>query len=256
MSDAIRLEAVSCSHRGRTLISEISLTVSPGQIVAIIGPNGAGKSTLLRVMGGLTPYKGSLFYGATELRRISFLERAGWVSYVPQRIEAIPPFSVREYVRLSQYRMDSTLGGREIDRALSVAGCLDLAERPLYQLSGGELQRVVIAGAIAQRAKYLLLDEPANAFDPLQAHSFRRLVRETAASLGTGVIVVTHDVQHLPQFASRVVALRQGAMVGELAIRNAELADVVSQTFALPHQILVDAAGEPSLLVQQSRAGE
>jgi iron complex transport system ATP-binding protein len=252
MTETIRLEVVSRSDRGRSLISDISFTLHPRQIIAMIGPNGAGKSTLLRVVAGLDAYDGEIFYGTEPLKRRSFLERAAWVSYVPQRTEALPPFSVREFVRLSRYRMGGKLDGAEVDRALALTGCDGLADRLLYRLSGGELQRVVIAGAVAQDAKFLLLDEPANAFDPLQAQIFRRLIRKIAAEMGRGIIVVTHDIQHLPLFASRVVALRDGRMVGDSAINESGLIDLVSKTFDLPYGSMLSQSGKRSLLIQLS----
>ena len=146
------LEAIglSLSHKGASLLRDVNFSLQSGECLAVVGPNGAGKSTLLKLIAGLLrPSAGSVKLEGIEASSLLPRDRSRAVGLVPQRLQHLPPFTVREFLELS--------GLERGEESLSLVRHLE--ERLLTQLSGGELQRALIAGAVAQGATLLLLDE-------------------------------------------------------------------------------------------------
>ncbi|HET7572015.1 MAG TPA: ABC transporter ATP-binding protein [Gaiellaceae bacterium] len=201
-------------------VRELSLRVEAGEWVALIGPNGAGKTSALRALAGLTGFEGTIRLDGQDVRRLGRRELARRVAFVPQKPETPPELTVAEYVLLgrtpyvpylgSERREDRRAAGQAL-RRLELDG---FAERRLGSLSGGELQRAVLARALAQEAPLLLLDEPTTALDLGR----QQLVLELVDSLrGDGLTVVStmHDLTLAGQFADRLLLLDRGAVVAE-----------------------------------------
>jgi iron complex transport system ATP-binding protein len=201
-------------------VRELSLCAEPGGWTALIGPNGAGKTSALRALAGLAAYDGEVLIDGRDARRLGRRAVARLVAFVPQKPETPPALTVAEYVLLGRTPHISYLGGegrRDRDAAARALGRLELgdfAERRLGSLSGGELQRVVLARALAQEAPVLLLDEPTTALDLGR----QQLVLELVDALrGDGLTVVTtmHDLTLAGQYAERLVLLDGGWVVAE-----------------------------------------
>jgi iron complex transport system ATP-binding protein len=201
-------------------VRELSLRAEPGGWTALIGPNGAGKTSALRALAGLAAYDGEVLIDGRDARRLGRRAVARLVAFVPQKPETPPALTVAEYVLLGRTPHISYLGGegrRDRDAAARALGRLELgdfAERRLGSLSGGELQRVVLARALAQEAPVLLLDEPTTALDLGR----QQLVLELVDALrGDGLTVVTtmHDLTLAGQYAERLVLLDGGWVVAE-----------------------------------------
>jgi zinc transport system ATP-binding protein len=194
-------------------VKNITLRVEQGERLGILGPNGGGKSTLLKLTLGLVEgYEGRIkIFGLSpqEARR----ERL--IGYVPQRIEAelAFPLSVRQVVQMSAglgcpwWKRLPRQVREDVDRSLELVGALQLAERPIGKLSGGQLQRVMIARALACRPRLLLLDEPTVGIDVAGQHRFADLLRTLHQELRLTIMVVSHDIRTIAAGSDRVACL-------------------------------------------------
>ena len=189
----------------------VNLRVPQGQIVALIGPNGSGKTTLLRCLLGLQKYSGEVrIFGERELAKA--LPRVG---YVPQKLALERSFilSVREFLalRLRATRHWFFMSRRQLDDLIKPAlvqiGVEELLDRPIAQLSGGQLQRVLIAYALLSKPDLLLLDEPTAGVDTPGEETFYDLIAHVQRQYKLTVILVSHDLSMVYSHASRVYAL-------------------------------------------------
>lgn len=203
----------------KPILQEISFQVAQGEYVSIIGPNGAGKTTLLKCLNGIyTGGQGTIRWFARPLEAYQRKELARRISYVPQADGRVPPFTVEEFVLLGRYpylspfttiRAEDRQAARQAMEATHVT---DLADRLLETLSGGERQKVFLAGAVAQGADLLLLDEPTTFLDYRHQAEIRELLRQLNAS-GKTILAVTHDVNPAALDSHRIIALREGRIV-------------------------------------------
>ena len=189
----------------------VNLRVPQGQIVALIGPNGSGKTTLLRCLLGLQKYSGEVrIFGERDLAKS--LPRVG---YVPQKLALERSFilSVREFLalRLRATRHWFFMSRRRLDDLIKPAlvqiGVEELLDRPIAQLSGGQLQRVLIAYALLSKPDLLLLDEPTAGVDTPGEETFYDLIAHVQRQYKLTVILVSHDLSMVYSHASRVYAL-------------------------------------------------
>jgi cobalamin transport system ATP-binding protein len=201
-------------------VRELSLRAESGGWTALIGPNGAGKTSALRALAGLVSYEGEVLLDGRDARRLGRRALARLVAFVPQKPETPAALTVAEYVLLGRTPHIRYLGGEgrgDREAATRALGRLELesfAERPLGSLSGGELQRAVLARALAQEAPVLLLDEPTTALDLGR----QQLVLELVDALrrdGLTVVTTMHDLTLAGQYAERLILLDGGSVVAE-----------------------------------------
>ena len=215
---------LSFGYRRRLVLSDLSLDMESGQLVAVVGPNGAGKSTLLRLLSGwLVPVSGQVLLDGQEVRDLAPAERARKVTLVPQMTEAAHDMPVEELVALGRLTRLS-LGQRlllrplsdadqaAIESALMAADVKELAKRPFRELSGGERSRARLAVALAQEASWLLLDEPEAHLDPGHAQAVMVCLAAQARA-GHGVVAAMHDLTLAAAFADRMALVDQGGLV-------------------------------------------
>ena len=223
MSGGARVEVVGLSAAyGRTRVVEsVRLTVEPGGWLAIIGPNGSGKSTLLRSILGFHPHGGQVRVDGVPTSGVPRRERARILAYAPQTPVLPEAVTTREYVTLGRTPHRPLLSApRAVDRQV-VADVMDrlglgpLAERPLATLSGGEQQRAVLARALAQQPRVLLLDEPTAALDLGHAQQVLDLVDRLRRQDGLTVLSTLHDLTLAGQYADRLALLSEGRVVAE-----------------------------------------
>jgi iron complex transport system ATP-binding protein len=229
-------------------VSGLSFRAEAGGWTALIGPNGAGKTSALRALAGLAAYEGEVLLDGRDVRRLGRRAVARLVAFVPQKPETPAAMTVAEYVLLGRTPHISYLGGegrsdREAAaRALRRLELESFAERPLGSLSGGELQRAVLARALAQEAPVLLLDEPTTALDLGR----QQLVLELVDALrGDGLTVVTtmHDLTLAGQYAERLILLDQGSVVAEGAAGEVLSAPNVAAHYGANVRVVEDEAG-------------
>ncbi len=214
-------EAAAVGYAAAPVVSEATLQVHAGEVVGLVGPNGAGKSTLLRaVTGDAEILGGALYVGGTEVRVLAPLDRARLVGVVPQQVTAAFALPAREYVEMGRYAhlpRFSALGEADravVDEALDLTDTKHLASRPTDELSGGDLQRLALAQALAQQPRMLLLDEPVSHLDLNHRLQVLDLVRQFAAERDIGVLAVFHDLDLAARYADRV-SIVAGGRLGE-----------------------------------------
>ena len=190
----IAARGLSVRHGELPVLSDVTLTVSKGEIVTIVGPNGSGKSTLIRALIGLAPASSGLVERAAGLR----------IGYVPQRlkVEAGLPLTVRRFLSLPRRVSDV-----EAEEALARTGAAGLGARQLLALSGGQFQRVLLARALLSRPDILILDEPTQGLDQSGISAFYRLLEDLRRETGMAVLLVSHDLNVVMRASDRVICL-------------------------------------------------
>jgi iron complex transport system ATP-binding protein len=252
---ALRADGVRFGYRpGRSVLSDITVTLPAGEVTAIIGPNGAGKSTLIKVLAGLLePEAGEVRLAGEPVSRLSPGARAGRIAYVSQRGGVAFSFAARQVVRFGRYSLG---GGRDDDtvqRAMSRMDVSDLADVPFDELSAGQQQRVMFARALAQldregsAERALLADEPFSAMDPRHVSRTCGVMRELA-SAGRVVGVVLHDFAAAGRLADRVIVLdERGRVAASGSVGQVLRPEVLSGVFAVGFRKMED--GDRPVLV-------
>ena len=212
---AVSARGLSAAARadGPVAFHEATFEIPCGCRTALIGPNGSGKSTLLRVLAGLTPLRSGEVCVAGEAPRLG-RSRIAYLAQRPHLAENFP-IKLRRLVQMGTYAHHGWFeecrhGDEAIDRALARLGLTELAERPVHTLSGGQLQRALIARAVVQGAELLLLDEPYAALDKSSREIIDRFLFEEGAAFT--VVMATHDPADLGRF-DRILELRDGVVV-------------------------------------------
>src|SRR5579884_2217209 len=226
----------------------LSLRAERGGWTALIGPNGAGKTSALRALAGLAAYEGEVYIDGRDARRLGRRAVARLVAFVPQKPETPRALTVAEYVLLGRTPHIPYLGGegrRDREAAARALRRLELesfAKRPLGSLSGGELQRAVLARALAQEAPLLLLDEPTTALDLGRQQLVLELVDALRAD-GLTVVTTLHDLTLAGQYAERLVLLDEGSVVAEGTAAEVLSASNVAAHYGAKVRVVEDVAG-------------
>jgi ABC-type cobalamin/Fe3+-siderophores transport system ATPase subunit len=207
---------------GQRVLDGVSLTVERGSMVGLLGPNGSGKTTFLRILAGvLQPQSGSVTIEGRPIAQMSRRDLARRIAVVPQETRSTFDFSVIDMVLMGRYPHLGAFALEGADDqaiardALAATGTETLEARPFATLSGGEKQRVVIAGALAQASDVLLLDEPTAALDLGYQLEITTLLRRLNAERGTTMMVSTHDLNLAAALCEQVVLLKQGQVVAQ-----------------------------------------
>ncbi len=229
----------------REAIAGVTLEVLAGEIVALVGPNGSGKSTLLGIAhGALKPQRGEALFEGKPVTGFSRREAARRIAVVAQAVEVRFPLTAIEYVLTGRFAHVSALGfdsPRDLEiaaKALADTDSIQFSNRKFNELSSGERQRVVLARALAQEPRLLLLDEPTANADIEHQISLLNFVRQLTRERRIGALVVTHELNLAAEFADRVALLRDGKLIICHEPRKALTADLLSRVFHTP--LLVD----------------
>jgi iron-chelate-transporting ATPase len=215
---------VTAGYRGVTVVDSASLAVRRGRVTALVGPNGSGKSTLLRTLARLhRPDTGEVLLDGGDHARpaqsLTAREFARHVSLLSQHRPTPAGLLVRDVVAFGRHphrgrwRAEDPEGPRAVATAMEVTGVTTMADRPVEELSGGELQRVWLATCLAQDTGVLLLDEPTNHLDLRYQVEVLDLMRDLADDHGVAVGVVLHDLVHAAEVADDVVLLHDGRVL-------------------------------------------
>jgi zinc transport system ATP-binding protein len=193
MSALVEISGLSVRYGGETVLSDVDLTIARGEIVTIVGPNGSGKTTLLRAVLGAVAATGTV-------RRKPGLR----IGYVPQKLalDATLPMTVRRFLDLPRRVSDAEAGS-----AMARTGAEDLAGRQMAELSGGQLQRALLARALLGEPELLLLDEATQGLDQPGSAEFYRLIEEVRRDLGCAVLMVSHELHVVMAASDRVICL-------------------------------------------------
>jgi iron complex transport system ATP-binding protein len=257
----LRLDHVSVVLEGALVVDGLTLSVDSGEWVGLIGPNGAGKTTVLRAAAGLAPYEGTVRLWGVELRSLRRREVARQIAVVPQDPVLPADMSVLEYVLLGRtpyVAYAGNAGARDVKAARAALERLEiaaLAERRLGSLSGGERQRAVLARAVAQAPRLVLLDEPTSALDVGAQQQVLELVSALRREDGLTVVSAMHDLTLAGQYADRLALLDGGRLILGGRPRDVLTEEAVARYYGASVRVLEDGdAGIAVLPVRRAPA--
>jgi len=241
----LAIRSLSVGYGERRVLHDLNLDLSPGEILGVIGPNGAGKSTLIRTLSGiLMPQSGEVRVDGRTLAELSYAERARLIAVVPQATHLPPAFTAWETVLMGRTPYLNWLGQTsthddEIVRQVMLhTDTLELADRRVGELSGGEQQRLLLARALAQAAPLMLMDEPTAHLDLQYQFSLLDQVRDLATKGKLAVLIVLHDLNLVAHYADQVALLVKGELRALGTPKQVLTAELLSEAYHTPLEVL------------------
>jgi iron complex transport system ATP-binding protein len=254
------IKSLSVAYGTRLVLHEVSFELPSGCMLAVIGPNGAGKTTLIRALTGiLIPQSGQIQIDGRDINHLTAAERARRIAVVPQARQLPPAFTAWETVLLGRTPHLNWLGqtsrrDEEITRqAMERTHTLELAERPVGELSGGEQQRLLLARALAQAAPILLMDEPTAHLDLKYQYSLLEEVRLLAQKDRLSVLVVLHDLNLVARYADQAALLVDGKLRALGPTTEVLTGDVLSEAYQVPLEVLHAGKGGEAYVIPAFR---
>jgi iron complex transport system ATP-binding protein len=258
-------DEVTVRHAGRPALDRVTVSAGPGQILGLVGPNGAGKTTLLQVACGvLEPGGGRVTVDGADLATLGPRERARRIAVVPQSARLPGDFTALETVllgRAAHWRWDCRDRPADVEAARAAMRRTRtdaLAARRLGELSGGERQLVLLARALAQEARYLLLDEPTAHLDLRHESMILELLHELAAGDRLAIVIALHDLALAARHADVVVLLGAGQVVAAGEPAKVLTAERLGGVYGIEVRVVREPATGSLIIVPESRrrAGE
>lgn len=245
---SLAVRDLTCGYPGRTVLEEVTFELRPGSITALLGPNGSGKSTLLKTLCGLLqPLAGEVSLGSIPSKRLSHTEIAQRVAFVPQ--EEVPdfPFTVEEIVLMGRLArstglFDSAEDVQIAEESMKAADCLNLKGRTVTELSGGERQRVLIARALAQEAKLLLLDEPTSHLDVSHQVELSKLLR-ALVNRGYAILAAIHDLNLASVLSHDAILIHGRSLITGQKTESLLQDSILEETYGVTFHRFRDAEG-------------
>lgn len=211
----IKVENIGVKKGGEVLLSNVSFHLHCGELTAIIGVNGAGKTTLVKSILGEIKHEGSVSFESHNGERISNIT----IGYVPQHLDfdRSAPVSVEDFLLVGRTHspvcfLRNKKIKNDIDKALEAVGCKDLKNKSLGSLSGGELQRVMLANALYPLPELLLLDEPVSGVDAAGSEKFYEVINSLKQNYHMAIAMVSHDLGIVRDFADHVVLMNKSIL--------------------------------------------
>ncbi|MFT3690971.1 ABC transporter ATP-binding protein [Paenirhodobacter sp.] len=231
---------LAIGHSGHALIRGVSLRLEPGRVLCLLGPNGTGKTTLFRTLLGLIPpVQGRITLDGTPLPRLSRAEIARRLAHVPQALSTPFAFTALDIVlmgaaaRLGPFARPGRTETARAMASLARLGINDLAGAEVTRLSGGQRQLVLIARALAQEARALVMDEPTASLDFANRLQVGQAIR-ALADAGTGIILSSHDPDHAAAIADHALLLNRTGVVASGPVADAMTAETLSRLYGIP----------------------
>ena len=208
------VETLSYMYDEKVVLDQITLGIKSGEILGILGPNGCGKTTLLKNLNrNLRPHGGCVLIEGTDMEDISKKAIAQSIAVVPQSNEIRFAFTVKEIVTMGRMPFQESLRGETstdleiIDKAMEQTGLTEFSERLINTLSGGERQRAIIARAITQTPKIILMDEPTLHLDINMQFEVLDLIQKLSKENGLAVVIVSHDLPMVTRYCDRIILI-------------------------------------------------
>jgi len=222
MTPAITLKKLSFSYNGVPVISDINIQFNNEEMVSIVGPNGAGKTTLLKLIGGLlTPSQGTICALGKRIETLNSKDKARLISIVPQNPRLPEKMKVLDFVMLGRNPHLALLeweGENDLNKAvrsMELTETYVLAERELGQISGGELQRAMLAMAITQNSPIMLLDEPTSNLDLSHQGKVMDLIKNDHRQRVGATLIAIHDLTLAAQYTDRMILISEGRIFAD-----------------------------------------
>lgn len=222
---------INFSYGNQKVLRNINFEINDGEIMAIIGPNGTGKTTLLKNILMILKGAESIKYGDIDLKKLSIKERSKYISYVPQSIETNFGILVYEYIRLGQQNTPKKQRDEDLDQLFKNFQIEKFAGKMVHQLSGGERQRVIIARALAQNPKVLLLDEPTSALDLKYEKQTMELLKHIAEEKKVTILMTVHDINIASMYADKILILKNTDILSFGVPKNVLTIDNLEKAF-------------------------
>ena len=252
---AIEIENLNAGYRGQAVVTDLTLTVKGGELLGLVGPNGAGKTTLLRCIAGLhVPVRGTVRLFGRSLTEMTAQERARCVAVVPQSVETPMAFTVEEIVMmgrtasLSRWQRPGRKDRAVAERAMVYADVVDMKDRPVNELSGGEKQRVIVAMALAQEPRIILMDEATSHLDIHHRLEIMQLVERLNIDQGVTVVMVSHDLNLAAEFCRRVLLMKDGLLLGDGAPQEVFAEPLLRQAYPCNIQVHPTVSGTVTIM--------
>ncbi|MER7745612.1 ABC transporter ATP-binding protein [Streptomyces bacillaris] len=250
---------VTVGYGGRAVIDGLDVEIPPGVVTTIIGPNGCGKSTLLRTLTRLLrPTDGTVVLDGEDIAKLRTRDVAKKLGLLPQAPVAPEGLTVGDLVARGRHPHQSWLrqwssdDAGVVERALTMTGVADLADRPVDSLSGGQRQRVWISMTLAQGTDLLLLDEPTTYLDLAHAIDVLDLVDDLHES-GCTVVMVLHDLNLATRYSDNLIVMRAGRILAQGHPRDVITAELLHEAFGLQATVIDDPVGDRPLIVPIGR---
>lgn len=232
------------------VVRQVSCRVMPREILGIIGPNGSGKSTLLRLMSGyLEPSEGYVDLFGRDIRRTHRRQIARQMAVVAQSTDVTAPFTVHELVQMAKYPWKEPLSAGDEEAILNRLNLSQYSDRPVTELSGGERQRALLAQALAQRPRVLLLDEPTSHLDLRHQVELLDYLSRLRQEKGTTVVAVLHDLNLAAAYCDRLLLLAGGRIVQDGSPATVLTERNIASVFGVEAVVTVAAGGTPRVII-------
>ncbi|MCL1972302.1 MAG: metal ABC transporter ATP-binding protein [Endomicrobia bacterium] len=224
MNPAVEIKNLTVKFSSKLILNGININVDKGGFAVLIGANGAGKSTLIKAICGLEKYEGNIEIFGKGLKDTD----KSIIGYVPQSnvSEKNSPISVYQAVSVGRFAKNGIFkkfteaDDKVVSNAIRIAQIENIEDSPLGEISGGEAQKVSIARVLAQQPEIILLDEPQSGLDPHSKKTFLNFVEKLYSNFGFTCLMVTHDIDLIPQCCSKVFMLKDGKIVLETENKN------------------------------------
>lgn len=230
------------------VIHSVNTSFSEGEFICVLGPNGSGKSTFLTLLSGLTLpslkiTEGTCRLNGTETEAFSSRERARLITLLPQNESYTWNYSVLEAVRMGRYAQSNGLlsyseeDNRAAQEALEMAEIAHLADRHIFELSGGELQSVLIARSLAQNTPAMILDEPFTFLDAGKSDRLLHLLHDISRKQNKCIIISMHDINSAPRFADRILLFSKGSLLADGKVSTVFTAENMEKAYGTPFSL-------------------
>lgn len=246
----IELEHITFGYGKDTLFHDLSIQVKEGEFCAVVGPNGSGKTTLLKCVAGLlTPDDGNVFVNGRNVREFGTRELATQVAYVPQRQDLIFDLPVYDMVMMGRnpYQRHWQLANAQddaiVEEMLAQCNLTHLRDRMASELSGGELQRTLIARAMAQQTPVMLLDEPLSNLDVAHKFEIMEILQRLNKEHNILVMIIVHDFPIALQYATHALLMKSGSILQHDVVKAVLSPGNIRECFDLSERYVISGEG-------------
>jgi len=245
MVEPIQIEGLHFSYGKEEVLRGIDLHLKNGEVLGVLGPNGSGKSTLMSVICGIRKnWSGKISVMGDNLRGLSTKKLARIVSYIPQSFEPSFDLKVETIVSFGRNPHLKGLGNmtnedyRIIEESMRLTEVYEFKDRPFSTLSGGEKQRVIIAKALAQEGKILLMDEFTTHLDPGHARRVGKIATDLVRAKGLSAIAIFHDINQAVEISDRLLFINNGRVIASGKVWDIVTPEIISQVYGLKSRIM------------------